>query len=279
MGNRHVIFIHGVGEQVKGYSLPLWQRLWAGQDPGDAARHEVFYYDVFQDEGVKARLVELAARHDIRGRVGRHVAGSELAGAVDPGTLDDLADTVSQVLHFCLDPDVREEIIGRFKDCLRREVIEPEVRQGASPADLRITILGHSLGTVVGYLGCHEVLTDSELGLDRGVRFRNLYTLASPLALLAWVAHEIGLEIPYVTSGLSRPVRHNPATNADEGSILDWWSYRHRSDLVASLDPLRGDFLSNGDVAPFLFDVVHCDSVHAFSNYIEQAKSGITANI
>jgi hypothetical protein len=278
MGNRHVIFIHGIGEQAEGYSKALWQRLQAAQIPGDVEPHEMFYYDIFQTANAKIELDQLSNRYGLNKLIESRIGDSALAGKVESKLQDVLVNTVSHVLHFCLNPDVRNAIILKLKECLLQVVMEAR-KQEVSLFDLNITILSHSLGTVVGYLGCHEVLLDPALGLDNGVSFKNLYSLASPLELIDWVAKKVGLSIPHITDGVKKPVRHNVAMNIDESNVNDWWSYRNQSDPVASLIPLLGDFLSNGDVDPFLFSIIHCDGVHSFSNYIEQSKSRIVANV
>lgn len=278
MGNRHVIFIHGIGEQTPGYSKTLWQRLQAAQIPGDVVPHEMFYYDIFQTANAKTELDQIPSRYGLNSLIEGLITDSALAGKVESELKNVLVNMVSHVLHFCLNPDVRNAIILKFKVCLL-EVVASARKQGISPFDLSITVLSHSLGTVVGYLGCHEALLDPALGLDNGVSFKNLCSLAAPLELVDWVAKNVGLSIPHITDGVKRPIRHNVAINADESNVNDWWSYRNQSDPVASLIPLLGDFLSNGDVDPFLFSIIHCDGVHSFSNYIEQSKNGIIANV
>ena len=58
----------------------------------------------------------------------------------------------------------------------------------------------------------------------------------------------------------------------DETNIDKWFSYRHKRDPVASLIPLTGDLLSSDDTSPFVFDVVHQKNIHAFENYLSQAR-------
>ena len=278
MGNRHVIFIHGIGEQTPGYSTALWKLLQDGRIPGDVEHHEMFYYDIFQTANAKTELAKLPSQYGLNSLIEKLIADSALAGKVESELQDVLVNTVAHVLHFCLNQDVRNAIIQRFRECLLSVVMEA-TKQGVSPFDLNITILSHSLGTVIGYLGCHEVLLDPALGLDNGISIKNLYSLASPLEMIGWVAGKVNLTVEYVTDGIKRPIRHNAAIGTDESNVRDWWSYRHQSDPVASLIPLLGDFITNSDVDPFLFNVIHCGGVHSFSNYIEQSKNGIIANL
>ena len=116
MGNRHVIFIHGIGEQTPGYSTALWKLLQDGKIPGDVEHHEMFYYDIFQTANAKTELAKLPSQYGLNSLIEKLIADSVLAGKVESELQDVLVNTVAHVLHFCLNQDVRNAIIQRFRE-------------------------------------------------------------------------------------------------------------------------------------------------------------------
>ena len=78
MSNRHVVFIHGIGPQQKGYSDKLWQEMGRCGDLSGVVRHEMLYSDVFAV--MNAKISELSSSADISAWVKKVLGGSAWAG-------------------------------------------------------------------------------------------------------------------------------------------------------------------------------------------------------
>ncbi len=268
MPRKCALFVHGIGPQDVGYSIPLWQRLWENRGPDGAHRYELFYYDIFKQMNAKVEADKFVRKYGLTGMLANLVGSSALAGKVSDTLTTTLRDTVSHVLFFALHVDARNAIVNRFRKQLLG-IYGDAKAAGIRPRDVKLTIVSHSLGTAVAYLGMHNILVNQALGLSAGIRAKNLFTLASPLALIHEVASRVGLSIRYLSTGIRKPTRGN-RTN-----IGSWYSYRHERDPVASLVPLSGTFLKHRDEPPYLFNQVHVKSTHAFSNYIIQSRKEI----
>lgn len=278
MKRKTVIFIHGIGEQIEGYSNPLWDMLWKHNKAEGVYKYELFYYDIFKMMNEKIQIEEIPKRYGFIKILEEFVKNSELAEHMTQTFTEILKNTVSHVLYFLLIEDSKNAIINKFKKELVK-VIKDATKEGVYPPNIEITIISHSLGTVVGYIGLHRIIGEMGLSLRQGVRIKNFFTLATPLGLIKEISGRLGKEIPCITKGIKKPTEWNPAKKIYETNVKNWYSYRHKHDPVASLIPLKDEFLNNTDELPFVFEKIHRGNIHSFDNYIEQARDLISQKI
>jgi hypothetical protein len=173
---------------------------------------------------------------------------------------------------------VRTRILNEFKKELVAILKEAP---GGFARNVEITVVSHSLGTAVAYLGLHDIVKDPVLGLQKDVVVKSLYTLATPIELIHVVGNKLPqpLAIPNLTDGLRRPTRVN-ASGKVETNIGNWFSFRHILDPVASLAVLRGrPLLDNDDIPPFSVIDAQVAKVHDFVRYIDQARNEILSHV
>lgn len=278
MKRKSVIFIHGIGPQNEGYSDQLWNILWQNRNPEGIHKYELLYYDVFKKLNEKLEMNDFIKKYGITKILEKIIKTKDISANVEEKLTSALQDTVSHVLYFLAFRDAKNAILNRFKKKLL-EVIEDALAEDVYPPDLEIIIVSHSLGTVVAYMGLHTIISEQGLGLQDDLKIKSFFTLASPLSLIKKVSDKLNIALPHITSGIKKPVEWNPVKEINVSNIDDWFSYRHQLDPVASLVPLVGDFLDNEDESPFLFDKIHIDNVHAFSNYTTQARDLIVDEI
>jgi hypothetical protein len=278
MKRKAVMFIHGIGQQAEGYSDPLWNTLWQNENPGEVHKYELFYYNIFEMMNAKLEIDKLVKKYGLVKVLEKIIRTRNSLAHMEKTLTDVLKDTISHVLYFLLVRDAKNAVLNKFKKKLI-EIIKDAIEESIYPPDLEITIISHSLGTVVAYMGTHVIIGEAGLGLQDDVRIKNLFTFASPLALIKNVSKKLKLKLTHITDGIKNPVEWNPVKEIDESNIKDWYSYRHKLDPVASLVPLVGEFLDNNDEPPYLFDTVHAGNVHAFENYITQARDLIKNEI
>ncbi len=278
MRRKCVLFVHGIGPQQKGYSDALWDQLWNDRPPDDVHKYEMFYSDIYETMNTKTDIEKLPRRLGLIGALRQIPVVGALATVADEKLTAFLRDTVSHVLYFTLYQDARIVIVNKFKEKLL-ELVKDATDAGVYPRRINLTIISHSLGTAVAYLGMHDIIGNPALGLSAGLKARTLFTLASPLALIRDVSARVGMAVPHITGGIIRPRRRNPAKKTYQYNIGNWYSYRDEKDPVASLVPFKAGFLASTDDPPFAFSETHGSSAHAFSNYIEQARDRITSRI
>ena len=279
MKRRSVIFIHGIGPIEEGYSNTLWDVLWQGGDPGDIHRYEVYYYDIFKKIGEKTEIETFIDRCGVLGVVDDFIKNEDMLAVINQTLTTVLKDTISHVLYFLLHEDTRIAIINRFRKILAN-VIKEGINENIFPGSHEITIISHSLGTVVAYVGLHTVIGEAELGITDGVKIKNLFTLATPLAAIKEICSRVpGINMQFIGGGLKKPQLWNEDEEVNESNIEYWFSYRHQHDPVASLIPIKGNSIDSNDNLPFVFNVVHQKNVHAFENYISQAGDLIRGQI
>ncbi len=275
---KSVIFIHGAGQQEKGYSDTLWDILWEKRRENQSTVHhyEMFYYDIF--EKTNAKIEKQAQKFKISQILEGLLGTSGLADRIDETLKTTAIKTVSQVLYFLLFIDFQTAVINKFKQTLIKLLKEAE-KEGYYPRANEITIISHSLGTVIGYTGLHRILGLQALGLQSGVRVKNFFTLATPLALVAEIGKRLNISPADITGEITKPEEFSATKKITVSNIIKWYSYRHEYDPVASLVPLKGNFLDNPDSPPFVFQEVHRGNVHFFGNYLEQARDFILDKI
>jgi len=270
---KYVLFVHGIGEQEPGYSDKLWDVLWKDVPRPDIEKREFFYYDSFQTAEAKLQVPTYATMlgQGVNQLVARLWPGVSLA----PAVADFVTNTLAHVAYFLAVPQVQREILDKFEGSLRDIIVDAEAHGVYFPRT-QITVVSHSLGTVVSYLTMHRIAPDETLGISNGVGIKNLYTIATPLELIRRVSSWFPgfLHVDHITGGISRPVQ--TVDNSRDTNIREWFSYRHSWDPVASLAPLTGQPpLDSPDTEPFVFGDVQLTHTHDFDKYMEQAREHI----
>ncbi|MGB3479298.1 MAG: hypothetical protein WBB67_09070 [bacterium] len=272
MRRKAVLFIHGIGEQIEGYSDPLWNTLWQNENPGEVHKYELFYYTIFEIMNAKLEIDKLVKKYGLVKVLEKIIRTKNSLAHMEKTLTDVLKDTISHVLYFLLVRDAKNAILTKFKEKLM-EIVAEAMAGGIYPPDLEITVISHSLGTVVAYTGLHSIIGEETLGLQDDLRIKNLFTLASPLELIREVSYKLHAELSHITDGIKKPKEWNSVKEMNESNVVNWYSYRHRSDPVASLVPLAGEFLDNEDEPPYVFNKIHQGNVHAFDNYMLQSRN------
>ena len=273
---KHVLFIHGIGPQEPHYSDRLVQKLWPAGPPAGIKSREMLYYNVFETMSAKTEMAKWAAQ---AAPILNDLVASVWPGAqLEPDIATTLKDCVAHVLYFATSVDVRTRILNEFKKELVAILKEAP---GGFARSVEITIVSHSLGTAVAYLGLHDIVKNPVLGLQKDVVVTSLYTLATPIELIRMVGSKLPqpFGIPNLTDGLKRPTRMN-ASGKVETNIGNWFSFRHALDPVASLAALKGrPLLDNDDITPFSVIDTQVAKVHDFGRYIDQARTEILSHV
>ena len=273
---KYVLFVHGIGPQEPHYSDRLVQKLWPAGQPANVKSREMLYCDVFETMNAKTEMAKRAAQAApiLNDLVTLVWPGAQL----EPDIATTLKDCVAHVLYFATSVDARTRILNEFKKELVAILKEAP---GGFARNVEITIVSHSLGTAVAYLGLHDIIKDPVLGLQKDVVVRSLYTLATPIELIRVVGSKLPqpFAIPNLTDGLRRPTRVN-ASGKVETNIGNWFSFRHALDPVASLAALKGrPLLDNDDITPFSVIDTQVTKVHDFGRYIDQARTEILSHV
>jgi hypothetical protein len=279
MPAKYVLFVHGIGPQQEHYSDGLVKQLWPGGKPADLTPHEVFYYDVFEELADKIQADTLAAQ--AAPFVNNLIKQFYHNANYDATIADIMQNCVAHVIYFLTITDIRNSIIAKFRKQMD-DIVRHAAAHGSFFPDVEITVISHSLGTVVAYMGMHDIVHDGTLGLQQSVKVRNFYTLATPLELIRFVGSLLQpvLTIPNVATGIVRPVEVNPVTHKPKSNIVNWYSYRHNWDPVASTKPLKGTPpLDSADVDPYAFGPIQIAHTHDVDKYIAQAKADILAHV
>lgn len=282
METNSVIFVHGIGPQREGYSEALCKTLWGDDPPENVYPYEVKYDKVFEIANVKSDIGSMPEKYGL-GKVFEKIAEKlgkdrEFADDMLQTSSDILKNTVSHVLFFLTNQDVSNRILGIFEEKLL-DVLDDA--QGVPAQDHGITIISHSLGTIVAYMGVHRAMNVQGLSLRDGVRIQNLFTLASPLGLIQEVANWLGVlvNLPKTINKITRPGKRGRIRRRFVPYVNSWYSYRHKFDPVASFVPLVGESLDNKDEPPYVFGKAEIANVHSFKGYVEQARDLILAGI
>ena len=252
--------------------------LWKDENPGDVHKYELFYYDIFKMMSEKINIEEFTKEYGFVKILEILIKNKNFREQLNQQMTTILRDTVSHVLYFLLCEDAKNAVLNKFKQTLI-EVIKAGTENGIYPSKHEITIISHSLGTVVAYMGLYSIIGDKKaLGQIR--KIKNLFTLATPLGLIQKVSRKIKIkELPHITKKIEKPAKLHHGKKRRISNIRRWYSYRHKSDPIASLVPFVGTFLGNANEPPFVFDKIHTGNVHAFENYIEQARDVIIDKI
>jgi metacaspase-1 len=191
---RFLVTIHGICQQVHGYSNPWWSALHPftnvfGAGTLDDTRREVLWSDLVNQRAVRAvgdssaaERAEFAAR--VRGVLEDRTAAVGFQEAASPAAARDLLtrdlsatrgltipglNCIDDFTVYMFDDSLRAQVIGRFTS-----VVRPLLQMGAE-----IDIIGHSWGTVVAYEGLREL---EDAGLATPL-VRNFFTAGSALSL------------------------------------------------------------------------------------------------
>lgn len=204
VGDRHLVYVHGICQHRAGYSDGWWDALrpftnaFGAGTRGDN-RREVLWSDLVNERALEARAnrdidFQAARQADEQERLKEAISEAlndrrdrqmidvlpESAEGDAPRALDDtraLGDTRAMGILSCLDDftvymvndAVRAKVIDRFTS-----LVQPLLEGGAE-----LDIISHSWGTVVAYEGLRELA-------DRGVsvgRVRNFFTVGAALSL------------------------------------------------------------------------------------------------
>jgi len=282
MERNSVIFVHGIGPQQVGYSRPLCKALWGDEPPEDVYTYEVKYDQVFEvanEKGDVSKMVEKYGLSKVFERIAERIGRDrEFVDDMLQTSSDILKNTVSHVLFFLTNQDVSNRILGIFEEKLL-DVLDDA--QGVPAQDHGITVISHSLGTIVAYMGAHRAMNIQGLSLRDGVRIQNLFTLASPLGLIQEVANRLGVlvDLPKYINKISTPGKRGRIRRRFVRYVNTWYSYRHKFDPVASFVPLVDESLDNRDESPYVFGKAEIANVHSFENYVKQARDLILAGI
>ena len=274
MNRKSIVFIHGIGPQDHGYSDISWKLLWQGENPEDARKYELFYYDIFEDMNKKLEVDKFVQNYGLEKIINGIMGNQSFSDNINKI----LSDTVSHVLYFLLVPDVYNVIVRLFVNKLNNVLLEA-VNEGFPPQRHDIVIISHSLGTVVAYCGLHHAMAELGTGIQANVRIKTLFSLATPLELIKTVGEKIKIKIQHVSDGIDKPKEWDPAKGIYIKYLKKWYSYRHKFDPVASLIPLKGAFLDSADDSPFVFGQLPGKDVHDYSNYIKQSRDIILGQI
>jgi hypothetical protein len=273
MAGKYVLFVHGIGPQTSGYSDKLWDVLWDSMPKPDIEKRELFYYDSFQTAQAKLQVPTYAALigQGVNALVAKVWPGVSLA----PSVADFVTNTLAHVAYFLAFPQVQNEVLLKFEQSLLDIIADAEAQDVYFP-QTEITVVSHSLGTVVSYLAMHRIAPDDTLGISNHVGLKNLYTLATPLELIRRVSSWFPgfLHINHITDGISRPIQ--TVDDSRDTNIREWFSFRHNWDPVGSLAPLTGQPpLDSPETEPFVFGDVQLTHTHDFDKYMEQAREHI----
>jgi len=276
MAGKYVLFVHGVGEQQPGYSDKLWDVLWKDTSVPDIEKRELFYYDVFRDAEVKNRVGDYA--EVIGDKVNDLISGLWPGKNVAPAVAGFCTDTMAHLAYFLALGNVKTVVLERFRESIRA-MTEEALDQGVGFPNTEITVVSHSLGTVVSYLGLHELANPKDPKKKFYSSVKSLYTLATPLEFIRTVSDWVPafLNVDHITAGITRPV--TTVGGSTETNIRQWFSFRHKWDPVASLVPVRGKPVKNPDEAPFTFGDFQLTHTHDFDKYIEQARGSIRSRL
>jgi hypothetical protein len=195
VGDRHLVYVHGICKHDPGYSTPWWNVLSEfeptafGAGTLDDTRHEVLWSDLVNERGLTARGTravdgaqqQAAAeiREVLQDRMDRHAvdAGPRPAPGEAPRSLSDPRgflsipglNCIDDFTVYLVDDSIRSQIIDRFTT-----VLQPLLEAGAE-----LDIISHSWGTVVAYEGL-RVLEDQGVTAPR---VRNWFTVGAALSI------------------------------------------------------------------------------------------------
>lgn len=219
---RHVVYVHGIGEHLAGYSDSWWQAmqpyvpsisednrtevLWSNlvnprgravkrASPAHAELAQMIR-DILADRAQQQFLKETLAT--AKGEASREAVA--VRGILDFGGLDDF-------VKYLANADIRDQVVGRFQ-----EKVEPLLNEGAE-----VEVISHSWGTVVAYEALRRWDNKSFAG-----RVHNLFTVGSALSIAP------------VRRGLERPAGPKPHC------VKTWINLDARGDIVGG--PLREEF-------------------------------------
>lgn len=260
---RSIIFIHGIGDQQPGYSEALFDTLVGDNEN---LRSEILKYEMLYDYVHQ----EMNAKLEIEKLVKKFTDGKDVKKLAE--------DTVTHVLYFWMVNDARKWILRLFEQKLLK-VVSDGRKAGVPPAKHEISIISHSLGTFIAYEGLHFVIGRNAVGIHDEVHIKNLFTLASPLALIKRINDKLqrATGLLAIAEDLKKPVEWNDALNTQISNIERWYSFRHKLDPVASVEVLKGPFL---DANPFVFKKFHSGAnAHDFNNYMTQFRGFILEKI
>lgn len=188
IGQRVIVYVHGICKHAAGYSDPWWQALAPfapSLGSGNGRRREVLWSDIVNRRSVTAlasgeteKVEEVAdqLRATLEDRLLREMAEAEGTdrsldlGVTVPAEDRGLPgfDCIDDFSRYLVNRDTRRQVMERF-----HAVVKPLLSQGA-----QLEIIGHSWGTVVAY----EALRELDAATYSG-RVRNFFTVGSALSI------------------------------------------------------------------------------------------------
>ena len=200
VGERYLVYVHGICQHEAGYSDPWWQALHPftlAYGPGRLGeqRREVLWSDLVNDRALEAQLnravdgqaarqaeqqdeLKAAIIEALQDRSDQQLIATQAQpGEGDaPRALEERAalripglDCLDDFTVYMLNDSIRAQVIARFTS-----VVQPLLASGA-----QLDIISHSWGTVVAYEALRELAAQ---GPTPG-RVRNLFTVGSALSI------------------------------------------------------------------------------------------------
>jgi hypothetical protein len=261
-----VMFVHGVGEQPKGYSDKLIDILRA-EDPawGDSTRWYELEYD----------SVNVALAEKCRGCW-------DTVKALPGGTIAE--SHMSDLLNFFLIKDAREWVDTLFRFELGTIIqagqkSKPPVHQRWH----RLFIIAHSLGTFVSYEGLHGIVGEATtFGVLKGLVVRGFFTMGSPLGVIRRTITGLPQSSGKfaISNGLRRPTDLDPIDNKMVSNVAEWLDYRHRYDPIALVSLQSEAEAGTLSANERIFEKFHCGAnMHEFSNYVTEYAGEFVARM
>lgn len=257
-----IIFVHGIGVQPAGYSEPLYNILRA-EDPveADATRWYEVAYDAINDA--------MAKKLDQQTKTGVPPADPN-----DPDAMKTALNFTFDLVNFLFSVDPYHWITNYFKSELTA-VVDRALQDDVYSPDHQVTIISHSLGTVVSYELLHAIIDMPQvLGSAKGFRIKTLFTLGSPIAFIKANAGKIPTLNPGAalrSKPIGRPVRLT-RTGREETNVLDWYNLQQDLDPVTAITPLTMES-TNGALSQetLRFKEFHEGvNPHGFDNYLTE---------
>jgi hypothetical protein len=166
-----VLFVHGVGEQTPLAPDAFFTRIRRAcqrellrRGGGETQDHALVFEHAYWADITQPDQDALRRRLDVRGRIRRFLIGH-------------MGDVVAYS-KLPYPPDKYGEIHERFARSITR--LSHAVQRAGSPW-ARVTVIAHSLGTVIAFDGMYNLQQAGTFPAN--LRFTNLFTLGSPIAL------------------------------------------------------------------------------------------------
>jgi len=231
--DRAMLLVHGVGNYGPGdyESLKIALRNALGPDEWDSTAVYEMFWDPISDWFVeKLGAAEKVAK--LVGQLRKSFDRNELGAAVAEGA----GDVIWPVLHAEAREALRTAVIRQMQ-----QMVADGRRKGLRGAELRMSVICHSLGCFHTYEALCEAAADPDSGLrpNRGVQFDAVVMMASPVQMIASVAKAIrdAVPLPGRLHCLRTPQLQVPGYQSSRGFFP---MARRIFSLTGDLDPVGG---------------------------------------